>query len=553
MFFNKPGNAQFPLEGTRRPMYAGSWYEADGEKLKEQLSAFLASADPVVDAGSAALLTSVNQPPGRPVLAIVVPHAGYAFSGKAAAYAYKAAQGQRVKRIFLLGPSHYIGFHGAALPMAVTFATPLGDLEVDKEVVAELKEYPIFHKLPEVHRLEHSLEIQLPFIKQAFGDVKIVPIVIGTLTDDTEVRLLAEILKGYIASDDLVVVSSDFTHYGPRYDYRPFKDNIRGNIRKLDSEAYGYLSQLDLDGFLKFQHDTGDTICGFFPCSVLTAILPQGTRSSLLKYYTSQDTTVEDKDNSVSYMAIAFSGGSWPQDPQAKMKAREAVKLTVDEKKALLRLARATVDSYVRERKKPTPEELGLTLTPGLKQVLGAFVTLNKYGGSTGGASGGSVSPASERKGDESRQKEHSYASIEDGHGPRKNDGRELRGCIGYIWPLKPLYQAVIDNAVTACTADYRFYSVKPEELEHIRIEISVLTPPRRINSYNDIVLGRDGIVLFKDGHQSVFLPFVATQFGWDLPTTLSELSRKAGLNANDWRDGAKFDVFQADVFEERL
>ncbi|HEY9869502.1 MAG TPA: AmmeMemoRadiSam system protein A, partial [Candidatus Obscuribacterales bacterium] len=136
--------------------------------------------------------------------------------------------------------------------------------------------------------------------------------------------------------------------------------------------------------------------------------------------------------------------------------------------------------------------------------------------------------------------------------GPRKNGGRELRGCIGYIWPLKPLYQAVIDNAVTACTADYRFYSVKPEELDHIRIEISVLTPPRRINSYNDIVLGRDGIVLFKDGHQSVFLPFVATQFGWDLPTTLSELSRKAGLNPDDWRDGAKFDVFQADVFEER-
>jgi uncharacterized protein (TIGR00296 family) len=104
---------------------------------------------------------------------------------------------------------------------------------------------------------------------------------------------------------------------------------------------------------------------------------------------------------------------------------------------------------------------------------------------------------------------------------------------------------------VSACSRDYRFNSVQPDELKDIRIEISVLTPPRRIADYHNIVLGRDGVVMFKEGHQAVFLPFVATEFGWTIPEMLTQLSKKAGLGPDDWKDGAKFDTFQADVFEE--
>ncbi len=521
--WQKPGFAQYPLEGTRQAMYAGSWYEGDGDKLRRQIQDMLQGAAPLVDAASAAKLTAANSALTHPILALVVPHAGYVFSGQAAAHAYKAVQGQTVKRVFLLGPSHHVAFHGAALPMAITFSTPLGDLDVDKDVTAELKEYPIFSKQPEVHRVEHSLEMQLPFIREVFGpDVKIVPIVIGLLSDDTEIRLLAEILKGYVSSTDLVVVSSDFTHYGPRYQYQPFKENIRDNVRKLDSSAFEHLSHLDLDGFLKFQEETKDTICGFYPCSILTAMLPEGCKATLLEYYTSQDTTAEDKEHSVSYLAIAYSGGSWPEHPKEELKSRDLIKLSAADREALLKLARGTVESYVRDKKVPKPEDLGVKITAPMRQVMGAFVTLNKV-------------------------------SDMDTNSGAMHGGKELRGCIGYIWPLKPLYQAVMDNAVSACSRDYRFNSVQPGELKHLQIEISVLTPPRRVGSYHDIVLGRDGMVLFKEGHQSVFLPFVATEFGWTLPETLTQLSKKAGLSADDWKDGAKFDVFQADVFEEKL
>lgn len=509
------------LEGIRRTMYAGSWYDADPDRLKLQLQQFLSNAQPQVDGKSVSMLTGQNPPIEHPILAVVAPHAGYQYSGQAAAYAYKLLQGQKVKRAFLLGPSHHVGFHGAALPMQVTFQTPFGDLEVDKDVIEELKSYPLFSKAAEVHRVEHSLEMQLPFVREIFGDVKIVPIVIGVLAAETDIRQLAEILKGFVSKDDVVVVSSDFTHYGPRYDYQPFKNDVRENVRKLDSQAFEILSRKDVEEFLKFEEETKDTICGFFPCSVLAAMLPEKAKGTLLKYYTSQDTGVEDKDNSVSYMAIAFSGGSWPEHPETSFKATETIHLTQAEKESLLKIARATVEIYVREKREPTVDELKVQITDAMKQRLGVFVTLNKF-----------ASPAMPA------------------HSGRESKG-ELRGCIGYIWPLKPLYRAVIDNAISACSRDYRFYSVQPDELSQIKIEVSVLTLPRRVGSYHDIVLGRDGIVLMKEGRQSVFLPFVATEFGWSLPETLTQLSKKAGLMDNDWKEGCKYDTFQAEVFEE--
>jgi len=221
-----------------------------------------------------------------------------------------------------------------------------------------------------------------------------------------------------------------------------------------------------------------------------------------LKYYTSQDTQQGESDNSVSYLSIAFSGKAWGTPPATKVE-----KLSESDKQVLMKLARATLNSYVENQKVPTLQELDITPSKSLLEEQGAFVTLNKH--------------------------------------------KELRGCIGHIWPLKPLWQSVVENAVSACSVDYRFNSVKPDELKDIDIEISVLSKPRPISSYKDIVLGRDGIVLAKNGKQAVFLPFVATQFGWSLDETLTQLSKKAGLEADDWKEGAHFDVFQAEVFEE--
>jgi MEMO1 family protein len=493
--------AQIGIEGTRRPMYAGTWYEADPEILKNQLDQFLAKAT-TLDEQSAGILTKTNAAITPPITAIIVPHAGYVYSGQAAAYAYKLVQGKNIKRVFLLAPSHYIAFAGAALPTATTYATPLGDLYVDREVVSDLQHYPAFKRMPDVHRVEHALEMQLPFIREALGEVTIVPIVVGTLSSKADIKLTGELLRRYIKKDDLVIVSSDFTHFGPRYDYQPFKSDIKENIRKLDRQAYEYISKLDLTGFLEFQEKTKDTICGFYPCCVLLSMLDAGTHATLLKYYTSQDTAQSESDNSVSYLSIAFSGKDW-----GPLQTGKVEKLSESDKQALMKIARSTLTSYVEKRVVPTLSELGITPSKELLEEKGAFVTLNKH--------------------------------------------KELRGCIGHIWPLKPLWQSVMENAVSACSVDYRFDSVKPEELKDIEIEISVLSKPRPISSYKEIVLGRDGIVLAKNGKQSVFLPFVATQFGWTIDETLTQLSKKAGLEADDWKEGAHFDVFQAEVFEE--
>ena len=127
----------------------------------------------------------------------------------------------------------------------------------------------------------------------------------------------------------------------------------------------------------------------------------------------------------------------------------------------------------------------------------------------------------------------------------------ELRGCIGEIEPYRPLYQAVTARACDAAFRDPRFPSLHPGEFQGIRIEISALTPAKPVKSWREIVLGKHGMTLEKDGHFAVFLPQVATEQGWTLEETLTYLSRKAGLPPDAWRTGAEFTVFEAVVFSE--
>lgn len=128
-----------------------------------------------------------------------------------------------------------------------------------------------------------------------------------------------------------------------------------------------------------------------------------------------------------------------------------------------------------------------------------------------------------------------------------------LRGCIGNIVAFESLYENIKHNAINAAFHDPRFSPVKGlNELNTLHIEISVLTPITKINSYKDIILGRQGIVLKHRGAGAVFLPQVATEQNWDLPTTLSHLSMKAGLPPNAWQNQeTKFEVFEAIVFSE--
>ncbi len=507
--------ASLNFSQKRQPSFAGTWYESDAKKLRTQLDSYLLKAKETMTEKPVETGFGSNAKPAQPLLAIVVPHAGYMFSGQTAAYAYQQAKQQKPKRVILLGPSHYIGFEGAALPSESVFVTPLGDLPVDKEMIQELSDFPLFRQSTEIHKREHSLEMQLPFIKETFADVKIVPIIVGTLSDEMEVQLMAQILRRFMREDDLLIVSSDFTHYGPRYDYEPFQTDMKANIRKLDDEAFQHLSKRDLQGFMNFKHRTNDTICGFYPCSVLLALLPEESFGSLLHYGTSQDTLVEDDRNSVSYLALAFSSPK-QEGWFNKEEVASGNQLSDADKSNLLKAARLTLESFVRNNRRPKDVELEFANSELTKKNMGAFVTLYKINS-------------------------------------RNPSQKELRGCVGYIWPVKPLNQVIVDNTIGSCSRDYRFHPVNESELNEIEIDINVLTAPKRVASYNEIVVGRDGVVIYKDGKQAVFLPSVATEFGWDLKEFLTQLSLKAGLPGDGWKQSARFDVFQSQSFAEKL
>ncbi len=521
-FFSKkktPGNK------SREARYAGSWYESDKLKLNEQLEEYMQVAGRTLSRRSSH--AQFQEPEldrlkdDADLLALVSPHAGYMFSGQTAAYAFARARQfekqtkQKTKRVILLGPSHYAGFEGAALSDASSFQTPMGDLPVDQKTVESLADFPLFRFMPEVHRKEHSLELQLPLIYKTFGPVELVPIIIGQLEDEMETRLIGGVLKRFLREGDIVVVSSDFCHIGPRYQFQPFKDNIKENVFALDREAFTYINTRDLEGFFNFRNRTGATICGFYPLCVLLSILPDDVGGSVLNYATSQDSLVEDDDNSVSYMAIGMGApaGQTSRWHQEKEDIDTQWQLTEEEKKALLAVARDSVQMAVSKKSQPKTSALKKTY-PKLAQPRGVFVTIFKKN-------------------------------------PEVEKGRELRGCIGHIWPVRALADAVCENAVGAAMRDYRFLPVSKDELASLEIEISVLTPLKRIESYDEIVIGRDGVVLYKNGSQAVFLPHVAEQFGWDLEQTLTQLSLKAGLGETAWKQGAKFDIFQTESFEE--
>jgi AmmeMemoRadiSam system protein B/uncharacterized protein (TIGR00296 family) len=512
--------------GKRETRFAGTWYESDPKKLGAELQAYLDDADKVIDEDQPGV--SDKERENSALYAIIAPHAGYMFSGSTAAVSYEFARKFSPKRIFLMGPSHYVGFQGVALSPDSVFETPLGDLTLDRNAIDDLLQYPMFEESREVHQREHSLELQLSFIRKAFGEVQLVPLIVGMLPDASEVRLIGQIIRRYLRDDDLVVVSSDFTHYGPRYDYVPFKsEDAPEKVKALDLEAFECLKDADLERFMEFHDRTQCTICGFYPSAVLLSMLPAGSEGHLLQYRTSRDTAGEDSQNSVSYLAIAFTGsdGATSWQPDNSMSKEEL--LSENDKANLLKLARAVLEKFVRERKILKPEDVGIEVTPAMKRPLGVFVTLFKK-------------DTRPRIGVPERLRKDGTPSE-----------RDLRGCIGYIWPIKPLVEAVIDNVIGSCSKDPRFIEVKTSELADLELEISVLTPLRRVDSEQEIEVGKHGVVLYCKGRQSVFLPHVAEEFGWTRDEMLSQLCSKAGLSSQEWRNGAHYDIFESIMFEE--
>ncbi len=471
------------------PMGQMGWYPNDSNELTKEIVGFFQNA---------------QVQPADDIIALIDPHAGYAYSGQTAAFGVKAVK-TKYKRVVVIGPSHQVPMMDVfSVPAKAThYKTSLGEITLDTEFISKLTQSPLFKDIQQAYMTEHSVFIQLPLLQYRLGDFKLVPIVAGQCSPET-VQKAALVLKTLVDSDTLVVASSDFVHYGPNYGYVPFDTNIQEGLKKLDMGAYDYISEMDSAGFLQYCDKTGATICGKVPIAVLLSMLPSGTKPELFRYTTSGELT-GDFTNSVSYLSVAFHGSWQKQNAAEPTKAGNA--LSQDDHKNLLMLARRTIEYYLQNNAIPTPEQVGIPVTDAMKVSRAAFVTLKK--------------------------------------------NSDLRGCIGEIFPSQPLYKSVIANAVNAAVNDPRFMPVKKDELSGIKIEISALTVPQPVISYNLIRLGTDGVVLKKGGSSAVFLPQVATEQKWTLDEMLTHLSIKAGLPSDAWKKDASFLVFQAEVFGE--
>jgi MEMO1 family protein len=483
-------SAQYPDAKIRKPVFAGKFYPADSSELLSTVKSFFNHA--------------VNKNNGKP-LALIVPHAGYVFSGQTAADAYNQAKNYRYDLIVILGTNHTTAnFNKISIYPREGYKTPLGLSKIDEKTADELiasDKDCVFN--PAVHAKEHSIEVQLPFIQYLFPDTKILPAVVGSsdinLCTDFG-KALAKVLRNKNA---LIVASSDLSHYPDYKDAEEVDHNTLETISKMDSEEFVKTINKQMNKGIK---NLLTCACGEGPIiSAMTAAKELGAYTGeIINYTNSGDNPMAGKDRVVGYGAVAFSkkvNKNEKVENPAKEKESE-FELNDSQKKTLLSLARNSITQYL-NTKKITENE---SSDPVLQKKLGAFVTLREHG--------------------------------------------ELRGCIGYMREDIPLFKVVSTMALESAFSDMRFMPVILDELPDIEIEISVLTPAKPIKNIDEIVLGRDGVVLSKNGRKAVFLPQVATEMGWNKIEFLDNLCRKAGLPAGSWHD-AELSTFQAKIFDE--
>ncbi|MFQ6003296.1 MAG: AmmeMemoRadiSam system protein B [Candidatus Zixiibacteriota bacterium] len=437
--------------------------------------------------------------PGK-IIALITPHAGYDYSGQVAAYSYKLLEGLSYEAVVVIAPTHIAPFRGASVFNGGAYETPLGVVPVDTTLASEIANVNerVFLST-KGHSGEHSLEVQFPFLQVVLGAFKLVPIVIGDWDWATCEALGEALTRSLEGKSALIVASSDLSHD------HPYDEAVR-----LDSIVIKHVNSFAPEGLFADLSAGVCEACGGNPI-VATMIAAKGLgadKAKVLKYANSGDVVGDRYSRIVGYMT-AVMYDSKANSKKEKIKSEKKVEvnlgLSEEDKKVLMDIARKTIECKVKGEKLLEFK----VHSPVLKENRGAFVTIKEHG--------------------------------------------QLRGCIGYIEAIKPLYITIQEMAEAAALRDPRFPPVTREELDKLELEISVLTPLRKIKNINEIEIGKHGIVLKKGYHQGVFLPQVATEQGWDRVTFLEEICYKAGIyDKNCWKDkDAEIYIYSADVFEE--
>ena len=486
---------------TREPVVrpatqANRFYDGNAQRLSQEVDSFLA-----LHRGSA---------DSRRVAALIVPHAGYYYSGNVAASAYMALNPkQPYKRIFLLGPSHHEWLDGASVNTeADYYATPLGNVKVDRETGMALTttdgtdltdSEKVFFYRPEAHDREHCLEVQLPFLQRRLGDVPpIVPIIIST-NDFQKLSRMAETLKPYFTDENLFVISSDFSHY-PTYEDAYEADGKTG--KAIESGDVGQFIAAIEENARSGKRNLATSACGEFAIITLMLMLDSNYEVKHLMYQNSGDIGDTDHSRVVGYHSFAILHNG--NDGIGRTRTNTDFALSDNDKKKLKEIALNSIKDSL-NGKSVSVRVSPMLEYPMLSKKCGAFVSLHKHG--------------------------------------------HLRGCIGHFGEDTPLYEIVAEMARAAAFEDPRFMPVSREELDAIDIEISVLTPMRRIQSLDEFELHRHGIYIRKGYRSGTFLPQVADEVNWTKEEFVGHCSQdKAGLGWEGWRD-AELYVYEAIVF----
>lgn len=430
------------------------------------------------------------------IIALISPHAGYMYSGQVAAFGYKLLEGSDFHKVIVIAPSHRAYFHGASVYNKTGYKTPLGVVHIDTDLCnGIITQTRMIDYHPQAHTEEHSLEVQIPFLQIVLEEFELVPIVMGNQDFDT-CRILCEAIVKAIGDERiLIVASSDLSHF---HDY--------DKAVALDRIVLDHIDRFDARGLARDLEKRRCEACGGGP--IITALLIAeklgANKAKVLKYANSGDVT-GDKTRVVGYAAAVLYNNP------GKAKAGKKVKrvgvdlgLNEEEKRTLLSIAKTVIERKARNQDLPKFD----IKSDILMEKRGAFVTLHKHG--------------------------------------------ELRGCIGNIHGSRPLHVTVEEMASAAAFDDPRFSPVTEKELKDLDIEISALTPLRKIDDVGEIEVGKHGIYIKKGLYSGLLLPQVATDHGWGRTMFLEQTCRKAGLPKDAWKDkDTHIYIFSADIFSE--
>ena len=485
------------MADLRAPAVAGSFYPGLPGELRAEVGRHLAAARAGSDApGGAAGAVAPK--------ILVVPHAGYNYSGATAARAYAllAPVAARIRRVVLLGPAHRARVRGLAAPTVAAFDTPLGPVRVDHDGMAPLRalEQVGFDDTP--HAPEYSLEVQLPFLQAVLGSgFGLIPLVVG----DTAPEDVAEVVDALWGGDEtLIVVSTDMSHFHPYADAQRLDHETAARILRLESDIHPLRA------------------CGARPLNgVLLAARRRAMTAALVDLCNSGD-TVGRKERVVGYASFAIrpGAGSHAQGP-APIAQRIAYPGT-----AARAASAEAADAYA-------APAAGL----GDALLLRARNTIARRLG---------VAPLPEPAHPALQQRGATFVTLNDATG-------RLRGCIGRLEAVTTLDSDVRHNAEQAAFADPRFPPVRPEEWATLRLEVSMLTSSEPLpaaatqaQALQAIEPGTHGVIFEWRGHRATFLPQVWAQLP-EPQAFMAALKRKAGLAEDFWAPDVRLSRYRVD------